>query len=82
MFAFRGWRREREKKKYEIFQRKQPGWGEEEEVERENGPAAGGADHAPRLQLGRVFFETWRRILRESLSFFEFRMEGEEDGKI
>lgn len=45
------------KKKYEIFQRKQPGWGEEEEVERENGPAAGGADHAPRLQLGRVFLK-------------------------
>lgn len=42
------------KKKYEIFQRKQPGWGE---VERENGPAAGGADHAPRLQLGRVFLK-------------------------
>jgi hypothetical protein len=50
-------KREKEKKKYEIFQRKQPG-EEEEEVERENGPAAGGADHAPRLQLGRVFFET------------------------
>jgi hypothetical protein len=61
-------KREKEKKKYEIFQRKQPG-EEEEEVERENGPAAGGADHAPRLQLGRVLFRVpdGRRRRRENL---------------
>ena len=63
MFSFRGREKEetrrRRKKKYEIFKKKKPGtWNLEPgggEVEREERPAAV-ADHAPSLQLGRVFF--------------------------